>query len=140
MKKITYIMIAAVLAFAMIAMTACSGGSLTADASNEKLMTITADKAGTDQEVTIGSLKVEEGEKVTASANLEEGELKIELFAEPEDQSADELPEYGDPVFTAILGDQDSMSGTFAAGEYMAKITPTEKTTGSAQIAVTPAE
>ena len=140
MKRITYIILAAVLAFAMTAMTACSGGSLTADASNEKLITVTADKAGTDQEVTIGSLSAEEGDTITASAELEEGTLKIELYAVPEDQSADELPDYGDPVFTAILGDQDSMSGTFKAGDYMARIVPEEKTTGTAQIAVTPAE
>lgn len=141
MKKITYIMIAAMLVMSMIAMTACSGGSLTADASDEKTMIITADKATEEHQVTVGTLKIDEGEQVTASADLEEGTLKIELFEEAEDQSIDELPDLdGDPVFMGVLGSNDSVSGGLAAGEYMARITPVEKATGSVQITAGPAK
>ena len=141
MKKITYIMIAAMLVMSMIAMTACSGGSLTADASDEKTMIITADKATEEHQVTVGTLKIDEGEQVTASADLEEGELKIELFEQAADQSIDELPELdGEAIVTAILKDNESMTATLPAGDYTARITPNKKTTGTALIIAEPAE
>lgn len=141
MKKALYFAVAAVLAISMLAMTACSGGSLSADAQDEKNIIITADKADEDHEITIGTLEVGEGEQVVLSADLEEGALKIELFAEPEDQSIDELPEIdGEPVFWAELANKDNASGTLEAGSYMIKITPTEKATGTATIAAGPAK
>ena len=141
MKKTAYIILTAVLVFTMIVMTACSGGSLTADANNEKMMNITADKATEEHMVTIGSLKVDEGDEVTASADLEEGELKVELFGQAEEQSADELPELdGEAIVTAILKDNESMTATLPAGDYTARITPTKKTTGTALIIAEPAE
>ncbi len=140
MKKLMYFALAAVLAVSMLAMTACSGGSLVAEAESEKSITITTDKATEDQQITTGTLEVGEGEKAVLSADLEAGKIKIELFAAP-DESMEEIPELdGEAVFWAELGTQDSTSGTLNAGGYMIRVTPTEKATGTVKIEAVPAE
>ena len=131
MKKITLIMLTAILAVSMIALAACGGGSLSADASNEKLITITAQNATEDHQITIGSLTVEEGDTVTMTSNLEEGIISVELFGSGE-ASVEELPEMdGEAVFWADLSPGDSASAELTAGTYMLRITPVEKATGT---------
>lgn len=139
MKKRRIFIIACFMIMAIVALTAC-GGTLGIDCSNEKDVHVEAKNANTDDWVVTGSLTVEEGETVSFAANMEKGEIKIELFGMPEDQSIDELPDdpEGEPVTMFMAGGTDAMSVTPAAGSYLIKATVTEKATGSVEITAGP--
>ena len=89
----------------------------------------------------VGGLEVAEGEKITITSALDEGAIRMEIFAGPEEQSADELPEpEGDPVMIFDARGSESLSGTVDPGYYFVKATVTEKATGSAEVTVSAAE
>ncbi len=140
MKK-RCLLIVAVLALAMLAMGACSRVTLAVTDSTEKSMSIEANRSDPGDFMMGGGLEVAEGEQVVMSGNMEKGELRIELYGVPEEQSADELPdiEGGEPVMTFNANGTSSISGTLEAGSYMIKVTTAEKATGTVQIDVTPA-
>ena len=140
--KRKFFLLAAVLAVAMLVMSACGGISLSIDSTSEKSMTINANKSDPGDYVISGSLEVAEGEQVTLAANLEKGELKVELYGVPEEQSADELPdiEGEEPVTMFNASGTNSMKVEMTEGSYMVKVTTTEKATGTVQIDVTAAK
>ena len=141
MKKIVYFMLAAALAMSMLVMTACSGGVFSADASNEKLMVLTAENANEDQEITIGSLEVAEGDQITVTPNLEKGRVMVELIQAPEDQSMDELPDFdGEATLKGEIVAGGGMSGTVDPGSYYVRATVLEKANGTIEIKAEPAE
>jgi hypothetical protein len=84
---------------------------------------------------------VEEGEKITASADLSKGSVKVEIFLESGEQSMDQMPQLEDePTLTANFQKTDGMEGTVEAGTYMVKATCLEKATGSIVIEAAEAE
>ena len=140
MKKRSCFIIAFIMILAVMALTAC-GGTLSIDCSNEKAVHVEAKNADKDDWVVTGSLTVEEGETISFTANMEQGEIKLELFGTAEEQSIDELPEEpaGEAVATFVASGMDSMSATnAAAGSYMIKATVTEKATGTVDITAAP--
>ena len=136
MKRRRIIVFAAMLAVAMMVITACGTSEFSIDCSDEKAVHVDADNAKQDDWVVTGSLTVEDGEQVVMTANLEEGEIKIELFGTSGDDSIEELPEIpeGEPAMMFLAKGTDSMSGGLAAGSYMIKATVTEKAKGTIDI------
>ena len=142
MKKIAYALLVAVVAMSMMVLCACGGSSLGITGNNEKSMTIEAKNAAEGDFVLTGSLEVTEGEQVVIASSLEKGELKIELYATPAEQSAEELPDVdgSEPVVMSNASGTETVSATVPEGSYMVKVTSAEKATGTVQIDVTPAE
>jgi hypothetical protein len=139
MKRTIAVLAAAVIIAGMLVMTSCGGAfSMTG---SEKYASVQADKASADTTSTVGGLEVAEGEKVTITSSLDEGMIRMEVFAGPDEQSADEVPEpEGDPVMTFDAGGSDSVSGTVDPGYYFVKATVKEKATGSVELTVSSAE
>lgn len=142
MKKKTCIILAGILAMSMMALCACGGSSLGITGNSEKNMTVEAKNAAQGDFVLTGSLEVTEGEQVVIASSLEKGELKIELYATPAEQSAKELPDVEDsePVVMSNASGTETVSATVPEGSYMVKVTSVEKATGTVQIDVTPTE
>ena len=141
MKKIIYIVLAAVLAMSMLAMSSCAKQEFGVTDNTEKAMTITAKNAEKDTMFMVGSLEVEEGEQVSISSDLESGSVKVEIIPGADDQSIDELPDMdGEAVITAEVGPGAGSSGTLDPGSYMLRATVVEKATGTIQVDVTPAK
>ena len=142
MKKITYALLVAVVAMSMMVLCSCGGSSLGITGNSEKSMTIEAKNAAQGDYVLTGGLEVTEGEQVVIASSLEKGELKIELYATPAEQSAEEMPdvEGSEPVVMSNASGTETVSATVPEGSYMVKVTSVEKATGTVQIDVTPAE
>lgn len=125
----------------MLIVSACGKSEFGATEITEKSMVISARNAGKDSYFMSGSIQAEEGDKITAAADLSKGEVKVEIYMETGEQSMDKLPELEDePTLTGILHLTDSMSGTVPAGTYMVKATCLEKATGTVVIEVEPCE
>lgn len=141
MKK-RFVLLIAVLAMTMLAAGACGGPTLTMNGESEKSMTVEAKKAASGDFAMVGTLEVDDGEQVTLTADLEKGEICIELYGTPAEQSAEEVPdmEEGEPVMVFYASGTDSMSGTLEKGSYMVKATVNKKATGTVQIDVTDAD
>ena len=137
-----FALIVAVLVMAMLAMNACSKNTLVMNSESEKSMTVEVTKAATGDFALTGSLEVAEGEQVVMTQNMEKGEVLIELYGTPAEQSAEEMPdiEGGEPVMKLNADGAGSMSGTLPAGSYMVKATVIKKASGTVQIDVTEAE
>ena len=143
MKKRMFLLLTAMLVVAMMIMTSCGGGgSLGMSCDSEKLMTIEAENSGEGDEVMAGGLVVAAGAQIVITSGLESGEIKIELFAAPEDPSIEEIPdiEGSEPVMTFNATDTDAQSGTVPEGDYYAKATTAEKANGTITIEVKAAE
>lgn len=142
MKKTISVLLTAVLVLSMMLMTSCGKSEFGLSENTEKLMTINAENAAKDDFFMTGTLEVADGEKVVVTSNLEKGSVKVELFATPEEQSIDEVPdvEAGEPVFMMNATGTDSQSGTMPASSLMLKATVLEKATGTVTIEVLPAE
>lgn len=142
MKKTISVLLTAVLVLSMMLVTSCGKSEFGLSENTEKLMTINAENAAKDDFFMTGTLEVADGEKVVVTSNLEKGSVKVELFATPEEQSIDEVPdvEEGEPVFMMNATGTDSQSGTMPAGSLMLKATVLEKATGTVTIEVLPAE
>ena len=140
--KRRFVLIVAVLAIAMLAMSACNRTTLTMDSTSEKSMTVEATKAAKGDFALTGSLEVADGEQVVMTQEMEKGEILVELYGTPAEQSAEEIPdiESGEPVMQLHADGSGSMSGTLPAGSYMVKATVIEKATGTVQIDVTAAD
>lgn len=133
---------ALVLALAILALTltACGRSTFSVTENTGKRMTITAEQADKDDFFMLGTLEVDEGEQLAATANLTKGAIRVELIAVDAEQSIDKLPDMdGEPVFTANLKATESASGTLPAGDYLLRATCLEKATGTVQIEVSSA-
>ncbi len=129
-KNIMKIMAAAMMAAVMLA--GCSRTELVCDAANGKDVVITANRAAADDFILTGSLEVAEGETVTVKPALDKGAITIELIASPAEQSIDELPDVdGDAAYVFEVSGTEEQSAAAAAGDYMIRITVTEKATGT---------
>lgn len=141
MKRRNRFALITVLAILMLTLSACGQSYFKVDENTDKRMLISAQKAGKDSYFMSGSLTVEEGEEITASADLSKGRIRVEIFLESGDQSKDQMPQLEEePALSANLQGTDSMSGTVNPGTYMVQATCLEKATGSIVIEVGPAE
>jgi hypothetical protein len=141
MKRRNRFALITVLAILMLTLSACGQSYFKVDENTDKSMLISAQKAGKDSYFMSGSLTVEEGEEITASADLSKGRIRVEIFLESGEQSKDKMPQLEEePALSANLQGTDSMSGTVNPGTYMVQATCLEKATGSIVIEVGPAE
>ena len=141
MKRILTLMMISVIAFGMMTLTACKPSSFGLNGESVKLITVEAENADIDDTATSGGMQVAEGEQVVITSALEVGSVKIEIFAGPDEQSADEIPmPEGDPVIVFNASGNDMEAATVDEGYYFVKATVTEKATGSVQIEVLPME
>lgn len=138
-RKIFAAILAGVLS--LLTLTACGKSQFGLTENTEKRMVITAERAAKDDFFLVGSLKVDEGEQITISSDLEKGSVRVEIFRWGEEQDADTLPETGgEATLTANLHAADGASGTVEPGNYSLKAVCLEKATGTVTIEVVPAE
>lgn len=141
MRNIKRIALILVLALSALLLAGCGKSEFGMTGNTEKQMTISAKNAAKDAAFMTGTLQVEEGEKVVMAAELEKGEIRVEIIEAPEAQDVSVLPDFdGEPILTGNLNDGESASGTMAAGSYMVRATCLEKATGTVTIDVQPAD
>lgn len=141
MKKIISVLVVAILAVSMLAMTSCGKSEFNGNVESEKNMTINAVKAEKGAYFVTGTLEVEEGEQIAIDTDLESGAITVEFIGSSDDQSAEEVPALdGEATYTAYLEGTSSEAVSFGAGSFMIKPTVTEKATGTITITVKPAE
>lgn len=139
MKRNYTLAVIAIVMMAALMITACGKSEFGVTENTGKLMTINAEKAAKDDFFMVGSLEVADGEQIEIKSGIEEGMVKVEIVAAPEEQSAEEIPDMdGDPIITANIDVHNSFAGTVPAGSYMVKATCMEKATGTITIEVTP--
>lgn len=123
--------------FLMLIISACGKSEFRVTENTGRRMVISAQNAGKDSYFMAGTIEVEEGEKITAAADLSKGKIRLEIYLETGEQSMDQLPQIEeDPVLKADLQQKDSMSGTASAGSYMVQAACLEKATGTIVIEV----
>ena len=132
---------AALLVLALtLALAGCGRSSFGLSENSEKRMVITAERAAKDAFFMVGSLEVEEGERIAIRAALTKGEIEVEIVAAPAAQSIDGLPDFdGEAVLTAKLKNSDGAAGTVSAGSYLLRATCLERASGTVVIEVEPA-
>ena len=139
-KKTIALAAAAVLALSMIA-TGCGKveeSSITMDMSDEKVATIEFSNAGEDEFVQGGYLRVEEGEGIEVTSELNDGgKVLIGFIATDGDQSMDELPDM-DTTSEMTISGTATQGATFESGDYDLKITVLDKATGTVTLSVKP--
>ena len=141
MKRVKAVALVLVLALSMLMLAGCGKSEFGVTGNTGKQMTISAKNAARDAAFMTGTLDVEEGEKVVMSAELEKGEIRVEIIEAPAGQDMSVLPDFdGEPILTGNLNDGESASGTMAAGSYMVRATCLEKATGVVTIDVQPAD
>ncbi len=140
MFKKTIAFAAAVLALSMIA-TGCGKveeSSITMDMSDEKVTTIEFSNANEEEFVQGGYLRVEEGEGIEVTSELNDGgKVLIGFIATDGDQSMDELPDMDSTSEMTISGTA-TQGATFESGDYDLKITVLDKATGTVTLSVKP--
>ena len=139
-KKTIAFAAAAVLALSMIA-TGCGKveeSSITMDMSDEKVATIEFSNANEEEFVQGGYLRVEEGEGIEVTSELNDGgKVLIGFIATDGDQSMDELPDMDSTSEMTISGTA-TQGATFESGDYDLKITVLDKATGTVTLSVKP--
>lgn len=129
----------AVLALSAVMLAGCGKSEFGVIDNTPKKMVISAENADKGDKFMSGGLEVEEGEQVTVTSELTKGEVRVELFAQPEEQSIEEVPELeGDPILMANLKPGESAFAEMQAGDYIVRATCLEKATGTVQIEVKP--
>lgn len=140
-KRFVSIIVVAMLAVSMLAMTSCGKSEFSGSVDDDKNMTINAVKAADGDYFVTGSLVVDEGEEVAINSNLESGAITVEFISSEGEQSDEELPDInGEATYTAFLEGTNSQAVSFGTGTFMIKPTVTEKATGTITITVRPAE
>ena len=127
----------AALALSAVMLAGCGKSEFGVVDNTQKKMVISAENADKDDMIMTGGLEVEEGETVTVTSELTKGEVCVELFIQPEEQSIEEVPELeGDPILMANLKPGESAFAEMQAGSYLVRATCLEKTSGTIQIEV----
>ena len=140
MKKLRLLTTLAAFLFAAVLVSGCTTSQFQASTINNKKMTITAVNSSKDSSFSVDALEVEEGEKITITADLKKGSVQVRIVAETEPQSIDTLPDIsGDAIITANLTRNDSLSATLPAGTYAVEATCLEKADGKITLEVQPA-
>lgn len=141
MKRIVSIIVIAVLAVSMLAMTSCGKSELSGQVTDEKHMTVNAVNSSKGDYYVTGTLVVEENEQVVIDSKLEKGSIEVQFISAEGEGSIDELPETdGEPVYKTNLSGTDSQTVSFGGGSFMIKPVVTEKATGTIEISVQSAD
>ena len=139
MKRICALTAAAAMVLSAALFAGCGKSEFTANDFTEKEMVIIAENAAKDSMFEVGTLTVEEGEKISMTADLKKGEILVEIIEEPENQSIDELPDLDrDPILSSKMKNSDAVSGGMPAGSYSVRATCLEKATGTIVVEVVP--
>ena len=143
MKKAIAFAAAAIMTAAVL-VSGCAGSgksSITMDFSDEKAGIIEFNKAAADDFVMGGMIVADEGEAFEFASDLnDDGQVLISMYAVPENQSMEELPETGDSKYEMMIRGKAVQSCTVEPGEYNLKITVQKKATGTINLNVIPAE
>ena len=135
-RKLLALILATV--FSVLLLAACGRSRFALSENSEKRMTIIAKNAEKNSFFVVGSLTVEEGEKVALSAELTKGGVRVELIGMPAGQSIGQLPEIDDARLSVDLTGTDASSGTVPAGSYLLRAICLDKASGSIRIEVLP--
>ena len=139
-KKIIAFALIMMLAVSAFALASCGGTTLVGEMDdNGKEATYTASKADEGDFVMSGTLIVTEDEQIVIDSELEKGKMTIEFIGAEGGDSEEEIPdvESAQAAYTAYVEGTESQAVAFGAGEYMIKVTVTEKgTTGDVDIEV----
>ncbi|MBR0380672.1 MAG: hypothetical protein IJH62_09025 [Mogibacterium sp.] len=126
-----------VIAAGMLAVTSCTNEEFSMIGESEKYITVTAKSASKGSNAMTGGLEVAEGEGIELTSTLDSGEVRIEIYAGPEEQSADEIPEpEGEAVMTFNAAGSSRLSGEVGPGYYFVSAEVTEQASGSVTIEV----
>ena len=141
MKRISTLIAAAAMILSSVLFAGCGKSEFTADDFTEKKMTIIAENAAKDSMFAVGSLTVDEGEKISITADMTKGEIMVEIIEEPENQSIDELPDLDrEPIMMSVMKNSDAVSGGMPEGSYSVRATCLQKATGTIVVEVVPQE
>ena len=132
MRKMKMPAAVSLLIIVVLMLTACGRSEFGVTDNTEKRMFITASRADKGAFFLVGTLEVDDGEKIVFTSELTKGSVRVEIVAESD--SGDVLD--GEAILSADLGPQDSVSGTVPAGSYLLRATCLEKATGTIEIKV----
>lgn len=136
MKKILSVIMIAMMAMSMLALTSC-GPTLSLNIDDEKNATIDCKRADAGDFAMAGALVVEEGEQVTITPDLKSGALSIEFISDEGMDSEEEVPDVsGEATYTASVSGTSAQAVNFGSGSFMLKVTATEKAKGTVKISV----
>ena len=139
MKNKYLVMTALLAAILMTGLCACNKVTLSGEIKDEKHMEIVADNADKGDYMMSGGLEVEDGQQIVTDYDLEKGKIEIALIREAEEQSEDELPDTdAEPEQVVEVSGTGGGSSQVPAGDYMVKVTCTEKAKGTVNLTVAP--
>lgn len=141
MKKKTLFICMMILTLALSLMVSCGGGTtLSADVQDEGHMVFTANKAAADDFVLTGTIVVGKDQQVLIDSALDPGAATVEFISneglDNEDEVPNELPAESKPAYAANVSGIESQAAFFGEGEYMVRVTITEKATGTIDLQV----
>ena len=137
MKKRSLLAVIMIMAVAMLVMASCGKSELSGNVKDEKSMTITAVNSDKGDYFVTGTLEADEDDSVTIEAELEKGSIQIEFIASAGEGSAEEVPDIGgEATYTAYVSGEDEQTVSLPEGDYMVKVTVTEKATGTVEISL----
>lgn len=137
MKKKSIFISLMILTLAMFVMVSCGGGTtLSADVQGEDHIVITADKAADGDFLQTGSLVVGADQQITIDSQLDPGAIQLEFISTEGMDDIEEIPEGSEALYTAAVNGIESQAVSFGEGEYMVRVTVTEKATGTVDIVV----
>ena len=137
MKKKLLIVMTALLVMTMVLMTSCGKSEFGMTDTDDKHMSLVAERAAKDDYFVTGSLSVEDGDEIVVDSSLESGSIEFSFMGSESEQSIDELPETDEePAAVVTVSGVDKQSCQVPAGDYMVKVTCIEKATGTVEINV----
>lgn len=126
-----------ILTFAMFVMVSCGGGpTLAADVQDESHMVFTAKKAAEGDFVLSGTLKVGKDQQILIDSQLDPGAVQLDFISNEGMDNVDEVPEEAAAKYTANVSGIESQAVFFGEGEYMVRVTVSEKATGTVDLQV----
>ena len=142
MKKITAVILIAVLLLGTLSLAGCGRKELTVTVNDGRLMILEANRAAKGDFLMTGTLEVAEGEKIVITSGLEKGEIKIEIvtLGGMDDINTVPDPDNAEVILSGNMAPGKSVSATMSAGDYMMRATVTVKATGTVTIEVMPAD
>ncbi len=127
-----------ILTLALSLMVSCGGGvTLSADVQGEDHIVITADKAADGDFLQTGSLVVGADQQIIIDSQLDPGAIRLDFISGEGLDDMEGVPEEPDSVaYTANVSGVESQAVSFGEGEFMVRVTVTEKASGTVDITV----
>ena len=142
MKKITAVLLIAVLLLSSLSFSGCGKKEPVVTENTGKLIVIEAKRASEGNFLVTGTLEVADGEKIAITSRLKKGEIKIEILSLDGLDDSSTVPDLNGAgvIMIGNMVPGNAMSGTMEPGDYMLRATVTEKATGTINIEVLPAD